>query len=304
MKRKSFFYAISGLLLVMAIAGCAGSAKPAVDSGVMELDDAIQAAAVSINVRLDAGTRVALLNFESPTEQFSGYVLDELTANLVDSGNLVIVDRKEIDLIRGEFAFQYSGEVSDDSMQAIGRMLGAQSIVSGTLSRIGDLYRIVIRVLNVQSTVVEVQYRTDIANDGRVMALLTGGQAKNAGAQQQETYKIGDTGPGGGTVFLIEGNIYWEVSRNLGSHKWSAAKTAASSFRGGGFSDWYLPSKGELNFVYSNLQNAGIVNLGNDRYWSSSEYSNSRAWVQRFSVGYQDHNAKSRSYSVRAIRAF
>ena len=40
------------------------------------------------------------------------------------------------------------------------------------------------------------------------------------------------------------------------------------------------------------------------RYWSSTEYSvnNIRAWIQRFSDGYQDPPTKTNSYYVRAIR--
>jgi hypothetical protein len=109
--------------------------------------------------------------------RWSDYVLEELTANLVSSGHLLVVDRREIDLIRGELNFQYSGDVDDNSMQELGRMLGAQSIVSGSLTEIGGTYRIVFRVLNVQTAVVEVQYRTNIINDNMVTALL-GGTAK------------------------------------------------------------------------------------------------------------------------------
>jgi len=200
MKHKSFFDVITTLLLVMTIAGCAGGAKAA---GTLTLDTAIQEAAENIDGRIKAGTKVALLNFESPTDQFSEYVIDELTANLVNSGNLVIVDRKEIDLIRGEFAFQYSGEVSDESMQAIGRMLGAQSIITGTLTRIGNVYRIVIRVLNVQSAAVEAQYRTDIANDSRVKALLTkAGHAKNTKYDTPANLQNWRFGSGGRSCFL------------------------------------------------------------------------------------------------------
>jgi TolB-like protein len=296
----------------MTIVGCAGGAKPASDaqpasdaakpappiqtpaetSDGMKLDAALQEAAENIDARIKAGTKVAILNFESPADQFSEYAIDELSANMVNSRNLVIVDRKEIDLIRSEFAFQYSGEVSDESMQSIGRMLGAQSIVSGRLNRIGDAYRIVIRVLNVESAAVEAQYRTDIANDSRVKALLA------------ETYKIGDGGPGGGTIFNVEGNTYLEVSVILGSYSWKEAIETAKNYKGGGFSDWRLPTIDELQLIYLNLQKAGIVNLGDGTYWSSSEFNGNHAWGQRFSDGAQHSYAKINTYSVRAVRAF
>ena len=157
------------ILLLMLIWGCVSGAK---SSGGMTLDQAIKEAAVEINDRIPTGARLAIINFNSTSNLFSEYVIDEITANLVINRNITIVDRREIDLIRNEFNFQLSGDVSDDSMQELGRMLGAQSIVSGSLIKIGSTYRIVIRILNVQSAAVEVQYRTDIVADSRVQALL------------------------------------------------------------------------------------------------------------------------------------
>jgi TolB-like protein len=302
MKHKSFFDVITTLLLVMTIAGCAGGAKAA---GTLTLDAALLEAAENIDARVKVGTKVAILNFESPADQFSEYAIDELSANMVNSQNLVIVDRKEIDLIRSEFAFQYSGEVSDESMQSIGRMLGAQSIVSGRLNRIGNAYRIVIRVLNVESAAVEAQYRTDIANDSRVKALLAGGKAENVATQQRKTYKIGDGGPGGGTIFSVEGNTYLEESVILGSYSWEEAVKTAKDYRGGGCSDWRLPTIDELALIYLNLQEAGIVNLGDGKYWSSSERDRDSSYVLRFySYSNEEPWSKTDSCSVRAVRAF
>jgi TolB-like protein len=154
------------------------------------LDRAIKEAAENIDARITAKSKIALINFNSPSVSFSDYVLDELTANLVNSGCLEVVDRKEIDLIRGELDFQYSGDVDDNSMQELGRMLGAQSIVSGSLTDIGGTYRIVIRVLNVQTARIEALYRTNIVNDNKVKALI-GGTAKPAKKPVTAADKIG-----------------------------------------------------------------------------------------------------------------
>ena len=64
---------------------------------------------------------------------------------------------------------------------------------------------------------------------------------------------IGYAGPGGGTIFYVEGNKVWEVSERLGSATWDDAKTRCYQYRGGGYDDWYLPSKEELNLIYENL---------------------------------------------------
>jgi hypothetical protein len=50
---------------------------------------------------------------------------------------VTIIERKSLDLIRKEMNLQLSGDVSDDSAQAIGKQLGAQAIVTGSLTNLG-----------------------------------------------------------------------------------------------------------------------------------------------------------------------
>jgi len=74
-----------------------------------------------------------------------------------------------------------------------------------------------------------------------------------------------------------------------------------------GFSDWFLPSLGELNQLYHNrdtVNNAG-GNLGAFwGYWSSSQYNNNLAWYMIFYNDEQLFTSKYVNISVRAIRAF
>ncbi|MDR2095667.1 MAG: DUF1566 domain-containing protein [Treponema sp.] len=74
----------------------------------------------------------------------------------------------------------------------------------------------------------------------------------------------------------------------------------------GGYDDWFLPSKVELNLMYRNLTAKGLGGFSNFWYWSSSEYDNSSACGQSFSDGspYTDYVHKYNTRSVRAVRAF
>lgn len=71
-----------------------------------------------------------------------------------------------------------------------------------------------------------------------------------------------------------------------------------------GYSDWYLPSKDELNALY--LNKASIGGFGDNSYWSSTEYDNSYAWYQYFLNGTQFSNnyeiLKSYMIYVRCVR--
>lgn len=78
----------------------------------------------------------------------------------------------------------------------------------------------------------------------------------------------------------------------------------------GGYSDWFLPSKDELNKMYLNIGQGNALGLNNiggfspNYYWSSTEFNYDFAWVQYFGNGYQDYGNKDTNYYVRSVRAF
>jgi len=88
----------------------------------------------------------------------------------------------------------------------------------------------------------------------------------------------------------------------------SYAASLAKAYAAGGYTDWFLPSKDELNKMYSNIGQGSLLgNIGNFAdyfYWSSTEGDGSTAWVQDFYNGFQFSLDKSITYPVRAVRAF
>ncbi|NBR57510.1 MAG: DUF1566 domain-containing protein, partial [Chitinophagia bacterium] len=65
----------------------------------------------------------------------------------------------------------------------------------------------------------------------------------------------------------------------------SYAAGLARAYTGGGYTDWYLPSKDELNKLRINRDVIG--GFADDYYWSSSEYGvdGVLAWYQNFHIG-------------------
>lgn len=81
----------------------------------------------------------------------------------------------------------------------------------------------------------------------------------------------------------------------------------ARAYTGGGYSDWFLPSKDELKILWINK--TAIGGLGYGSYWSSSEYTTggAAAFTRGFSFPSADNSYDSKSVnypSVRAVRAF
>lgn len=153
-------------------------------------------------------------------------------------------------------------------------------------------------------------------------------------------YKIGDRGPAGGKVFFVssdglhgleatsgrgisQGDKLWYNGtyintngkrRGVNSGQFNteriinhqgdgdyAAQLCANN-QGGGYGDWYLPSKEELNLLY--LQKDVVGGFDDVYYWSSTEISHLNAWAQYFLNGFQTTYQKNVWRKVRCIRAF
>ncbi len=71
----------------------------------------------------------------------------------------------------------------------------------------------------------------------------------------------------------------------------------------GGYDDWFLPSRYELNQMYLNLK-AQSVGGFSGYYWSSSEEGHLSAWLQSFSTGNQYDYGKYNDVNIRPARAF
>ncbi|MCH7414939.1 DUF1566 domain-containing protein [Belliella sp. R4-6] len=74
----------------------------------------------------------------------------------------------------------------------------------------------------------------------------------------------------------------------------------------GGFEDWYLPSKDELEIMFQNRGHIGNMRNGvYEPYWSSSQYEPTlQAFILDFGNGLSFPQDKANLYWVRAIRSF
>ena len=126
---------------------------------------------------------------------------------------------------------------------------------------------------------------------------------------------IGGTGTGIGTgqnnttiiVLWLDNNsddTYGDVTE-----KTNRAAYLCNDLVYGGYNDWFLPSKNELNLMYENLKVAGVGDFASFVYWSSSEFNADYARGQYFANGGQygynkDFDSENDLSYVRAVRAF
>ena len=78
----------------------------------------------------------------------------------------------------------------------------------------------------------------------------------------------------------------------------------ARAYTGGDYTDWYLPSKDELNKLYLNKTAIGVFPIG--YYWSSTESTTdgNSVYSRLFIEGYEGFYGKTNRHAIRAIRAF
>jgi TolB-like protein len=133
--------------------------------------------------QIPAGSKVLVLTFKAETSILSNYLADEITARLVNDSDFTVVDRRDLDIIRQEMNFQMSGEVSDETAVAIGKKIGAQSIIFGSMERSGTLYRLNIRAIEVETAKIQA-IRSNFIEQDALLAFLAGKGKRTNGTGQ------------------------------------------------------------------------------------------------------------------------
>jgi len=117
-------------------------------------------------------------------------------------------------------------------------------------------------------------------------------------------FNVTGTGPTVGSGKLNTQLIVGQLE-SLGESK--CAAQLCVKLKNNGFTDWFLPSKDELNLMYKNLHQKNLGKFTTKiSYWSSSQVNGECAWYQSFANGkqYNYGNYKYDVFTVRAIRAF
>lgn len=195
MKKLSVFVCLFTAAVLSACVTRGGAGEPS-------LDEAIEQSAAAIADKLPAGTRVAVVAFESPHGNLSGYIMDEIAGALVD-GNLEVADRNNLEYVYQELGFQMSGDMDDESAQSIGKFLGARYVVTGQLVDTGGRYRYRLNGINVETAIHESSTRLDVRNDRRFQEMIATLQ-KAAPVVRTASYG-GASGPKTAGTFLDRG---------------------------------------------------------------------------------------------------
>lgn len=136
------------------------------------IDVAIKNTAIYLINKLSVNTNIAILNINSENEALSNYIIDEIINLIVNDGTHMVVERKDIEKIQMEMDFQLSGEVSDESAQSIGKKLGAQTIIFGSMYQFGSNYRLSIRAISVETAGIQGSNNVNVLIDSSLLSII------------------------------------------------------------------------------------------------------------------------------------
>lgn len=134
----------------------------------LTLEQNLANAAAKIGKAIDGKVKtVAVLNIRSEHWALSDYIVEMLNDEFVNTlKKTAVVERDEqsLSLIQQETDYQYSGAVSDATIQSVGAALGADCIVLGNMETVSGGWQLIIRATAVESKKVLASWRGKVSS--------------------------------------------------------------------------------------------------------------------------------------------
>ncbi|HNY20848.1 MAG TPA: CsgG/HfaB family protein [Treponemataceae bacterium] len=150
----------------------------------LRLEDAVRRVADGLAKKLPEKTKLVIYEIESDSPEISDYFIEQLTVELLNADRLVVVDRQNLEAIREELSLQASGDVSDESAQRLGAMLGAEVLVTGSFTKMADKYRFAVKAIKVETAEIRYLSNVTVLSDASTETLYG---RKTGGAKAGET---------------------------------------------------------------------------------------------------------------------
>jgi len=219
---------------------------------------------------ISAQTTIAVIDFDARgiSADEVATLTDRFRDELTKTNKYTVIERGKMEEVLKEQGFQQSGCASDECVVEVGQLIGVQQMVGGSIGKVGDVFTLSVRIIDVESgTILNV---TNYDHFGDLGGLLTVGMHK---AVQQlldskllhDIEKIKSNGyttttasTQANTITDIDENIYKTVK--IGNQWWMAENLKVTRYRNGDAipnvtkgSDWLSLSTG----AYCNYDNDG-----------------------------------------------
>jgi TolB-like protein len=214
-----------------------------------------------------------------------------------------VIDRGNMNKILGEQKFQMSGCVAQECKVEAGQILGVGKIVNGSVGLVGKTYYLTLQLIDVKTGKVELSAEDKckcevdelLDSTKRLAKKILGEKIEESAAivpkpatvdvtrptdpklvtapaaiiqplaQAKETARDGRfIAYDNGTVLDTHTNLMWAAKDNGYELNWRDAKSYCENYRGGGYSDWRMPTQDEFAGLYDEAKtyNSGCILFG------------------------------------------
>ena len=195
------FIALTAALACMAAMGAVRA-----HAQQISLDNAIRNAAWGVASGIESNATVAVLSMQAGTARMSDYLVNEMTVALIGlqaMQGFTVISRHQVDQTMAGLSFGTSDWIDGAAAQSIGRLVGAQVVVTGGLDSVAGFFRLRAQAIDVETGVVVGIHTSDVQNN-HLVAYLMGAPdpAAQAAAEPQEdrrnafsggvTFSLGD----------------------------------------------------------------------------------------------------------------
>ena len=106
-----------------------------------------------ISPNLIAQTSIAVIDFEGKgvTNVEASALTDRLRTELFNIGGYKVVERGMMEEILGELGYQQTGCTSDECIVEVGKHLGVEQMIGGSISKVGRTYSVSARIVSVET---------------------------------------------------------------------------------------------------------------------------------------------------------
>ena len=116
--------------------------------------------AAGVSSQTKTNIAVSDLSGQSVDQASATIISDRLRTELFNTGIFKVLERQSMQDILKEQGFQQSGCTSDQCMVEIGQLLGVSRIISGTVGKLGGMFTLNIRMIDVKTG--EIVYTTSV----------------------------------------------------------------------------------------------------------------------------------------------
>ncbi|MCC7380771.1 MAG: hypothetical protein IT384_03020 [Deltaproteobacteria bacterium] len=240
-------------VLVWAVVGaCRGSAPP--PESVSPTPTPAAAAPTIVDAMRDLATRlkpvapVRIAVFPFPERGvghtlLGEYVMDKLVTSFGSDPNVKLVERARLEAVRAEHQISAGGEISDDTAVSVGNMAGAEAVVVGTLTSLGQEWEIAARVLGTEDAGVRGVGEVRFSSTGLPPGLAGVAVKERGSSRPAEGSKGGGGSPPSTSALVVFQEEFSNVEEGLAPEGWvvpdqvgvarSGAKKALASLKDG-----------------------------------------------------------------------